>query len=239
MAPRSSWMGDRQVMSGENNDKAEDVAEEASTQEPSSEELASEELASEELASEELATGESTGEADAAEAVPVLSELEQARIDAEENRDRYLRAAAELSNFRKRTVKMRSETRDDTLRDVLLQIGPMLDNFRRALGQETDDIVTFRRGIDIIFKQFNVILSSYGLVEIDTEGQPFDPNLHEAMVQVPSAEHPPGMVIQEVEKGYMLNDRVMRPARVIVSTAMMAEGTGDGGADDQQTDGKA
>jgi len=224
-------------MSGDDNTKAEDVAAEASTQEPLSENLTSEELSPEEGAPD--STGDSTGEVDAAETAPALSELEQARIDAEDNRDRYLRAAAELSNFRKRTVKMRSEARDDTLRDVLLQIGPMLDNFRRALGQEADDIVAFRQGIEIIFKQFNEILSGYGLVEINTEGQPFDPNLHEAMVQVPSSEHPPGIVIQEMEKGYMLNDRVMRPARVIVSTAMAEEDAGDSDTDDQQTDGKA
>ena len=87
------------------------------------------------------------------------------------------------------------------------------------------------------------------VVEIDTDGQAFDPNLHEAMVQMPSAEHPPGTVIQEMEKGYMLNDRVVRPARVIVSTAAIENEAGEGdtggidsdGTDsgDQQDDGKA
>ena len=162
------------------------------------------------------------------------SELETARAEALENHDRYLRAAAELDNFRKRTVKMRSETRDETLRNVLMQIGPMLDNFRRALGEETDDVASFRQGIEIIFKQFNDILSGYGLVEIDSEGEPFDPNLHEALAQVPSDEHPPGTVIQEMEKGYMLNDRVVRPARVVVSTVKEGNDKSDNGADDDQ-----
>lgn len=165
-----------------------------------------------------------------------LSDLDKAQAQAEENHDRYLRAAAELSNFRKRTVKMRSETRDDTLRDVLLQIGPMLDNFRRALAQENDDPAAFRQGIELIFKQFNDILSGYGLVEIVAEGKPFDPNQHEAMVQVPSDEHPPGTVLQEMEKGYMLNDRVMRPARVVVSAAKDASSDDEpakGGSDDE------
>ncbi|MBQ36864.1 MAG: nucleotide exchange factor GrpE, partial [Gemmatimonadaceae bacterium] len=147
------------------------------------------------------------------------TELESARTEAAASQDRYLRAAAELDNFRKRTVKMRSETRDDTLRDVLLQVGPMLDNFRRALGQETEDVGSFRQGMEIIFKQFTDILGGYGLIEIEAEGQPFDPNLHEALVQVPSDEHPPGTVIQEIEKGYRLNDRVVRPSRVVVSAA--------------------
>ena len=161
------------------------------------------------------------------------TDLEKAQAEAAENHDRYLRSVAELDNFRKRTVKMRSETRDSTLRDVLLQIGPMLDNFRRALGQGTDDVASFRQGIDIIFKQFNDILSGYGLVEIAAEGQPFDPNLHEALAQVPSAEHPPGTVIQEMEKGYTLNDKVVRPTRVVVSTAMAeADADADAGSDD-------
>jgi molecular chaperone GrpE len=172
------------------------------------------------------------------------SELDTLRAEALENRDRYLRAAAELDNFRKRTVKMRAETRDETLRNVLLEIGPMLDNFRRALGQQTDDVASFRQGMEIIFKQFNDILSGYGLVEIDAEGQPFDPNLHEALAQVASDEHPPGTVIQEMEKGYMLNDRVVRHARVVVSTVKAQNGASDAAAgddgqadDDQQTDG--
>lgn len=184
-----------------------------------------------------------SAETESPEAVEI-PEIDKVRAEAVENRDRYLRAVAELDNFRKRTVKMRSETRDDTLRDVLLQIGPMLDNFRRALGQETEDVASFRQGIEIIFKQFNDILSGYGLIEIQADGQPFDPNLHEALAQVPSAEHPPGTVMQEMEKGYMLNDRVVRPTRVVVSTAMEDEGNNDGDqqADDQQAginDGKA
>ncbi len=178
-----------------------------------------------------------SAETESPEAVEI-PEIDKVRAEAVENRDRYLRAVAELDNFRKRTVKMRAETRDDTLRDVLLQIGPMLDNFRRALGQETEDVPSFRQGIEIIFKQFNDILSGYGLIEIQADGQPFDPNLHEALAQVPSAEHPPGTVMQEMEKGYMLNDRVVRPARVVVSTAMEDEGNNDGDqqADDQQAD---
>ncbi|MDA0336284.1 MAG: nucleotide exchange factor GrpE [bacterium] len=224
-------------MSGDNSSKTEnapnDVANDVADDVADGVDAAAETVASMEGSATEGAATEGAG------AAPALSELEQARREAEENHDRYLRAAAELSNFRKRTVKMRTETRDDTLRDVLLQIGPMLDNFRRALGQDADEIVAFREGIQIIFKQFNEILSGYGLVEIDTEGKPFDPNLHEAIVQVPSEEYPPGTVIQEMEKGYMLNDRVLRPARVIVSAAKAKDDTNPQGPGDRQNDGKA
>jgi molecular chaperone GrpE len=161
-------------------------------------------------------------------------ELEQARAEAAQNHDRYLRAAAELDNYRKRTVKIRAETRDETLRDVLLQVGPMLDNFRRALEQESEDVASYRQGIEIIYRQFTDILSGYGLVEIEAEGQPFDPNLHEAPAQVPTDEHEPGTVMQEMEKGYMLNDRVVRPARVVVAAQKAASGDGETGDESSQ-----
>lgn len=162
------------------------------------------------------------------------TDLERALAEAEENQNRYLRTAAELDNFRKRTVRIRAETRDDTLRDVLLQVAPLLDNFRRALGQEASDPAALREGIEIIFRQFNEILSGYGLEEIEAGGQTFDPNQHEAMLQMPSEEHPPGTVMQEMEKGYKLNGRVIRPSRVVVSTAPVDEGpsgAGSGGPD--------
>lgn len=162
------------------------------------------------------APGAKTGES-------LEAQLSQARAEVEALRDRYLRSAAELDNFRKRTVKMRSETRDETVRDVLLQVAPLLDNFRRALNQDSSDPAIFRQGIEIILSQFNDVLKGFGLEEIRAEGQPFDPNLHEALLQVPTDEHPPGTVMQEMEKGYKLNDRVVRPARVVVSAAKTEE----------------
>ena len=149
-----------------------------------------------------------------------VDELTTAKREAAQLQDRYLRAVAELDNFRKRTVKARAETRDDTLRDILLQIAPLLDNLRRALAQETEDAAAVRQGVEIIVTQFKEILAGYGLQEIEAMGKPFDPNEHEAMMQVPSAEHEPGMVIQETEKGFRLRDKVVRPSRVIVSSQL-------------------
>ena len=101
----------------------------------------------------------------------------------------------------------------------------------------------------MIVAQVDQVFASHSAKPIPAVGENFDPNLHEAMVQMPSAEHPPGTVIQEMEKGYMLNDRVVRPARVIVSTAAIENEAGEGdtggidsdGTDsgDQQDDGKA
>ena len=130
-----------------------------------------------------------------------------------------MRAVAELDNYRKRTVRMRAEARDETLRDVLLQVAPILDNLRRALGQETQEADSLKQGIELICGQFNDVLKGYGLSEIEAVGQPFDPEVHEALAEVPDDEHPPGTVIEEMEKGYKLNDKVVRYARVVVSKA--------------------
>jgi molecular chaperone GrpE len=145
--------------------------------------------------------------------------LDAARAEARENYDRFLRATAELDNYRKRTAKVRIESREETLRDVLLQIAPMLDNMRRALAQENKGDDAFAQGVELIYNQFQDTLKGYGMEEIGVIGQAFDPNLHEAMMEVEHKDHPPGTVVEEVEKGYKLNNKVVRPARVVVSKA--------------------
>jgi molecular chaperone GrpE len=147
------------------------------------------------------------------------AELEAARIEAAANYDRYVRAVAELDNYRKRTVRLRAEARDETLRDVLLQVAPVLDNLRRALRQETQEAELLKQGVELICGQFNDVLKGYGLAEIESVGQPFDPEVHEALAEVPDDEHAPGTIIEEMEKGYKLNDKVVRYARVVVSRA--------------------
>ena len=175
-----------------------------------------------EAGGEEAAAAEAVDEAGGEEAA-AESELEKAQAEAAENYDRYLRAAAELDNFRKRTLKMRSETREETVRDLLLQVAPLLDNMRRALSQETEDAAAVKQGVELIVNQFQSILKGYGLEEIEARGEPFDPNLHEAMMEVADSEHPPGTVLEEMEKGYMLRDKVVLPARVVVSKAGEAQ----------------
>lgn len=176
------------------------------------------------------ATGDEEAGADGDETPK--DELTQAKEEASANYERYLRAAAELENFRKRTVKMRADTRDDTLRDMLMQIAPLLDNMRRALGQDAADSEAFKQGVEIIFNQFQDILKGYGLEEIEAVGQSFDPNIHEAMLEVESQDQPAGIVIEEMEKGYRLRDRVMRPARVVVSKGAPAGEDGPGESED-------
>ena len=207
---------EKQILTDENDepgaassaDDADNPQDSAATSEPDNHE-----------AETEGSEAEQSATVDEDEDEPV-DELTTAKREAAQIQDRYLRAVAELYNFRKRTVKARAETRDDTLRDVLLQIAPLLDNLRRALAQETEDAAAVRQGVEIIVTQFKEILSGYGLQEIEAMGKPFDPNEHEAMMQVPSAEHEPGIVMQEMEKGFRLRDKVVRPSRVIVSSQL-------------------
>ena len=147
------------------------------------------------------------------------SVLERARAEAAENYDRFLRATAELDNYRKRTAKVRTETRTEALREALLQIAPILDNLRRALSQEDTGGEAFKQGVELIYSQFQEMLRGYGLEELEALGQPFDPNLHEAMMEVEHDQHPPGTVVEEMDKGYKLNNKVVRHTRVIVSKA--------------------
>lgn len=161
--------------------------------------------------------GSSEGEDEVAEEEE--DDLAVARAEAAENYDRFLRATAELDNLRKRTAKVRIETREDTLRDMLLQIAPILDNLQRALAQDSEDVQGLKEGVSLTYSQFNETLKRYGLEEIEAVGQPFDPNLHEAMLEVEHGDYPPGTVVEETEKGYTLNGKIVRAARVIVSKA--------------------
>ena len=145
------------------------------------------------------------------------AQLQRAQTEAADNYDRYLRAAAELDNFRKRAVRMRSESREETLRDVLLQIAPLMDNMRRALAQEADEAQSLKQGVELILTQFQAVLNGYGLEEIEAIGQPFDPNLHQAMSMVENNEVEPNTVIAVMQKGYTLNGRLVRPPMVMVS----------------------
>jgi len=160
---------------------------------------------------------------DISEICEEIDPLQQALADLESFKDRYLRSAAELDNFRKRTARTRSDVREETLRDALLQFAPVMDNMRRALDQETQGVDALKEGIELIYDQLRTAFSTYGLEPIQAVDSEFDPNLHEAMMEVEDSERTPGTVIQEMEKGYTLNGKVVRPSRVVVSKAVSEE----------------
>lgn len=136
-------------------------------------------------------------------------------------RDQLLRTQAELENFRKRANRERDEERRYAALPLLRDLLPGLDNLHRAIdaAQHTDDLSAMLQGIEMVLSHIDEVLTHHGAVPIPSVGEPFDPNKHEAIQQMPSADHPPMTVIDEVERGYTLSDRVVRPSKVIVSVA--------------------
>jgi len=153
----------------------------------------------------------------AAEGDP-MRKIEEAEKKAAENYDKYLRAVAELDNYRKRAVRDKADAikygNENLLRDIL----PLVDSVDRALAHAgtSDDFEAFKKGLKMLHEQLLCCLKKYGVEVIDTEGKDFDPNVHEAMLQVISDEHETGKVVNEFERGYLLNGRLLRPAKVCV-----------------------
>jgi molecular chaperone GrpE len=133
--------------------------------------------------------------------------------------DRYLRLGAEFENFKKRSERERLSAIRFANENLLVEILPVLDNLEHALAAanshaEGNNVVT---GVQMVLKQFRDILAKAGLSAFDSLGTAFDPNLHEALAERESDEHDAGVVVEEYQKGYKLNDRLVRPARVVVS----------------------
>ncbi|MDD7362756.1 MAG: nucleotide exchange factor GrpE [Peptoniphilus sp.] len=131
--------------------------------------------------------------------------------------DRYIRLQADYSNFRRRSTEEKSRMHALGMETLALDILPVLDNFERALS--TDDIKDekFYEGMEMIADQFREELKKNGIVEIDALDQPFDPNLHHAVMLEEKEDVEPDVVIEVLQKGYKLNDRVIRPSMVKVS----------------------
>lgn len=141
--------------------------------------------------------------------------------ESEENRDRWLRSVAELENFKKRSLQERSKLLKYKEEDLLRELLPVVDNLERALSNSPKDDMEnpLTQGVKMVLRMFAEALKKYGVTEIEALGAGFDPQFHEAIAQEPSANGPSNLVTRELEKGYMYKDRLLRPAKVIVSTA--------------------
>jgi molecular chaperone GrpE len=141
--------------------------------------------------------------------------------EANAARDQALRAQAELDNYRKRTQRELADERRYAALPIVRDLLPALDNLQRAVdaGQNVDDLSVMLQGVQMVAQQIREVLTGHGATAIEASGRPFDPNLHEAIQQMPSADHPPMTVLDEVEQGYTLHERVIRPSKVIVSVA--------------------
>lgn len=144
-----------------------------------------------------------------------ISELKQA---VEELKDKFLRSVAELDNIRKRTEREKEEFFQYALSDLLRDILPIIDNFERALKTSGDEVdgKTFREGIELIYRMLLNLVKKHGVRPIQLENNKFDPNLHQALVSEESAEVSEPEIKEELQKGYLLHNRLLRPTMVKV-----------------------
>jgi molecular chaperone GrpE len=149
------------------------------------------------------------------------SELEKAQAQAAEYLDGWQRAQAEFSNYKKRQESERAQMRTRVTADVLRKILPVVDDFERALATMPHDLrqLTWCEGVFLIKAKLDAILDSEGIKPIETGGQTFDPVYHEAVTYEEAAGYKEGQIIGEVQRGYMLDERVLRPALVRVAKA--------------------
>jgi molecular chaperone GrpE len=145
------------------------------------------------------------------------SELDKLKSENALYLDRLARQQAEFENFRKRSTREQQDFRDYALTDALKQLLPILDSLDRALQLEDVSAEDFRSGVELIDRQFHDVLSRLGVEPIVAQGQPFDPSLHQAIQMVETTEVPDHHVIDELQRGYRLRDRVLRAAMVRVA----------------------
>lgn len=166
----------------------------------------------------ENASAKADNSADEMTAEPTIEEqLEAAKKEVEQYKDKYLRAVAEFDNYRKRTLKEKAELLLNGSEKTVCAFLPILDDFERAIADKTEDVNAIKEGMQIIFNKFNKTLESLGVKKIETEGKDFDVNFHEAVAMVPGmGDDKKGKVIDCVQTGYQLNDKVIRHAKVAV-----------------------
>lgn len=173
-----------------------------------------------ELAEDKNTASESHNEPKIAEEIKASAEPEdKPKAEATNWNDKYVRLYAEFDNFKRRTLKERMELMQTANKDVIISLLPVLDDFDRAFkSMETaNDIVSIKEGVALIQHKLKSVLSQKGLKEMESKGQTFDADLHEGITNVPTGdENLKGKVVDELEKGYYLNDKVVRFAKVVV-----------------------
>jgi molecular chaperone GrpE len=173
-------------------------------------------------------TGEAAGDSAAENTEGVQSEVQVEELlrqiselnsQLEEANQRFLRTQADFDNFRRRTRQEKEDSAKYASQKLMEQLIPVVDNFYRAMQatQANKDFDSLAKGVDMINRQLDQVLTNEGLQRMETIGQPFNPELHQAIMQVESDEYEEGIIVEELQSGYMLKDRVIRPAMVKVS----------------------
>ena len=145
--------------------------------------------------------------------------MDEARAEIGDLSERLLRLQADFENFRKRAQREKDEARQFANQNLIEKQLPILDNFEMALAAAKDADPALRDGVQMIYDQLLGMLRDSGVETIDATGEGFDPNLHEAISQQETTEAEPGTVVEQVQRGYRLHERLVRPARVVVAKA--------------------
>ena len=196
-------------------EKLEEMKREIDEAEAAEEEDAAEEAADDVRAETAEESREGTEEAENGADDPV-KRAEKLEADLAEKDAQMLRLRADFDNFRRRSVKEREELAAVVTQGILTDMLPLLDNFERALLAEGSDLDSFRAGVSMIYKQMQEALVKNGLEVIDTKDKKFDPNFHQAVMRVQDPEKEDDTIEQELQKGYMVKGRVIRPSMVQV-----------------------
>ena len=165
-----------------------------------------------------------SGESPASPLAQIQRELEEAGKSAQAFKDQFLRKAAEFENYKRRSEAEYLNLVRNANEGLIGALLPIVEDLTRSLkaGSSQPDGEAFYRGVELIYQKLMKILEAQGLAPFDSSGTPFDVNYHDALLQVARDDVPPGTVVEEIARGYKLNDRVLRHAKVIVSAAVEA-----------------
>lgn len=164
--------------------------------------------ASESEAESDAKAGESGSDEDAGK--------DTGKKDEDQESERYMRLMAEFQNYKRRAAREKSDIHAYANEKIINELLPVLDNFERALDTKSDDVEGYVKGMELIFQQLKTALEHAGLKEIAAMGEEFDPNFHNAVMTEDSDEHDDGRISKVLQKGYTLNDKVIRPSMVAV-----------------------
>ena len=193
---------------------------EAEAQKDERQETKDESVSNEEAADKTADAEGKKAEEKAAEQPAAPSAEEILKQQLAESNDRFVRLMAEFENFRRRNAKEQLELIETANGKLLEKLSEVQDNFERAFASENKakDLEAFEKGMQMIYNQFAKVLTDAGLEQIDPTGKEFDPNLHEALMQQPSETIPEGHVVTVFQKGYKLKNKILKTAKVIVSS---------------------
>ena len=183
----------------------------------------------------EASTDDSTSESIGAPS----ADVESLRLQLEDRNSQYMRLAADFDNFRKRTSKEKVEFEERAKRQTIIELLPVIDNFERARSQikpQSDSENNIQKSYQGIYKQLVDCLKQLGVSPMRPEGEEFDPNLHEAVMREPTADHPEGTVMEELRRGYLLGEQVLRHAMVKVAAPPENDSASDENSETQDTD---